>query len=125
MARGFKLVTVLGIAILALLSAYCLLLLVLPFFLLGIHKIPMIVLAGGRVAYEGTFGSIVMVATIVLFARGIALYLSGAAWLATAARFSVTRERWVLALCLVAPIPIIYYYFGPYHAAMLEWLLFD
>lgn len=123
--RVIGIVKAIAPAMLAFLSGYCLLLLIGPFFLLEVSKVPMLELVSGRVDYEKTFGPTLMVVTIVLFARGIALYVSGTAWLVAISRLVQSRERWLFVLCLMAPIPIGYYYFGPDHLRILEWLLFD
>lgn len=122
MSQGFKLTSMTGPAALVVLSAYSVFFLIGPFFLLGIDRIPMSALLGDSVMYEDTFGVSLMVATVILFSRGIALYLAGIFWLLGLVRFLATKKRWIAVALLVAPIPIAYYYFGPYHVAMYEWL---
>lgn len=101
-------------------SGYYLFFVIVPFFVLGIHRTPMEMMYAGHVRHEDALG--VPANLVAVFLTWV---LPSFTYLWALALVSVLRQRrWhVLAGLLVAPLPIAYVQAGPYAQKIGEWIL--
>ncbi|MHB0913853.1 MAG: hypothetical protein ACYC2Y_10495 [Armatimonadota bacterium] len=102
-------------------SGYLLVFIIIPFFLLGIHKVPVQKLNYGLVSYEQAFGSIAYL--VAIFATGFLMIplWTTALWLVSLLDFILTRRWYVMLALVVFPLVVSYFLAGPYEPRMYEW----
>lgn len=111
--------------VLAGLSAYYLFFVIVPFFLLGVYKVPMDVLVGEEVSHEGAMGVVGSLPAFFLVMTGWGAAVATWAWLLSFVQFCRTRNWYLLLLLLLAALPIAYVDAGPYAKHIVEWIWGD
>jgi hypothetical protein len=114
-----------GPTVLAAISAYYLFFVIAPFFLLGIHNVPLEVLKGDTVSYEDAMGVLSSIAAFILILFRLGPNVAAFAWLLSFANFCKTRNKYVLILLLIAALPIAYVNAGPYAQHFSDWIWGD
>jgi len=105
--------------VLAFLSGYYLFLIIVPFFMLGVYKVPYEDLLSGKTSYADQMGILLWLgAAMAVLMR----YMAGLLWFLSVIRL-VATPKWQIALVLfLAPLPIAYLWSSPYATTIHEWL---
>jgi len=104
--------------VLAVISGYYLFLVILPFFLLGVHRVPYWDVVGGKVDYIDQIGILPFFGFAIV---ALVRYFASVIWLLSAAEVIRSRKWWILVVLALAPLPILYFYEGPYADYLLNW----
>ena len=114
------LVRVAPLALVAL-SSYCLLFIIVPFYLAGIDRIPIRrILTEDEYSYWYLFGlpGVGVALIVVSYLKLLAAIL----WLLSAIDF-IQRRRWaILVVILISPVPILYISLSAYAEKIWDWL---
>jgi hypothetical protein len=105
----------------AVVSGWLLFFVIVPFFLLGVYRVPEGDLITGKVHYADAFGFVawlVNLGGILFFVYSRLFFL---AWVLSLIDFILSRNWFVLALLIVAPLVVAYYFAGPYAFELNEW----
>ena len=105
--------------VLAAVSGYYLVFLIVPFFLLGIYRVPDLQLASGQVSMAKALGQ---PAAIVAFLMEMCMPAITYVWLFSLINFAVSRRWTVLVILVLAPQPIAYALAGPYACQIKDWV---
>lgn len=105
--------------VLALVAGYFLFLVIVPFFMLGVHRIELWSVATREVQMSQALGTpAAFVAFILLVCSPVLAWV----WLLGLVNFVRTRRTYVLILLALAPLPIAYLTAGPYHMHLAYWI---
>jgi hypothetical protein len=120
-ARVFRILCRIGSVGVAFISGWALFFVIVPFFLLGIHRIDPIKLVNGAVYYGDAFGIEGWALTMAVLAL-IPARLFTLMWLFSLMDFIVTRKWFIVPILIVAPLAVAYVFGGPYAYEFTEWL---
>lgn len=108
-------------SVLAGIALYYIFFLILPFFLLGLHRYSRFEIGHGGHGYEIAFG--LLADYIAIFVTVFLVSALPIIWLLASLDLAI-RRRWViLAILLIAPLPVAYAHAGPYAGKIAAWIL--